>query len=63
MDSDLRGLQAHLGRTKGNGAVEHNGKQLPRATVISLVEYGIKKGYKYLSELTDEDIETVINKK
>jgi len=61
MDADLNGLKRYLQTHKNNGAVEHNGKQLPRRIVIGIVNHGISLGYAKLSQITDEETDKIIN--
>lgn len=41
-------------------AFEHNGKQMTKEQVRKTLVYGIQKGYKNISELTDEEVDSII---
>ena len=40
---------------------EHNGKPMSKNEVKSLLEYGLKRGYKYTNEFTDEEVNKILN--
>jgi hypothetical protein len=44
-------------------AFEHKGKPMTKDQVRKVLTYGIKKGYKTTKELTDDEVDAVLNGK
>jgi len=58
MDADIDFALKHFGKIWS--AIEHNGKRLSREEVKALLLHGKGKGYKSISQLTDEEIDGVL---
>lgn len=39
---------------------EHRGKRMTKKQVTSVLQYGIKKGYKSTSEISDSEVDNII---
>ena len=59
MDADLKGCLNQLDRSYK--AFEHNGQPLYKHQVKSILEYGLAKGYKSLSQISDEETEKILS--
>jgi len=59
MDADIQGALNQL--NKSYRAFEHKGKSLTKNQVKTILEYGLKKGYKYTNEFSDEEVDNIIN--
>ena len=60
MDADIQGCLNSINRSWR--AFEHNGKPMTKIQVEKVLEYAISKGYKFVSEITDEEFDNVIDK-
>ena len=58
MKADLKGALKQLNLSYR--AFEHKGKSMTKIQVKAVLEYGINKGYKDTSELTDKEIDDII---
>mgnify|MGYP000712282270 CR=1 FL=1 len=58
MNADLKGALANL--NKAWSAFTHNGKPLSKEQVKALLQYGISKGYESTADLTDPEIDHVL---
>lgn len=58
MDADLQGCLNQLDRSYK--AFEHNGQPMYKHQVKAILEYGLVKGYKALSEISDEETEKIL---
>ena len=58
MHADLKGALEQI--NKSYRAFEHKGNKMTKEQVKKVLEYGIKKGYKSTSELTDEEVDKVL---
>jgi len=58
MHADLKGALEQI--NKSYRAFEHRGNKMTKEQVRKVLEYGIKKGYKSTSELTDEEVDKVL---
>ena len=61
MHADLQGALNQI--NKSWRAFTHRGKPMSKEQVRRCLEYGIKKGYKTTSELTDKEIDNIIGTK
>lgn len=61
MDADLQGCLNQLDRSYK--AFEHNGQPLYKHQVKAILEYGLAKGYKLLSQISDEETERILSMK
>lgn len=59
MYADIQGCLNQINRSWK--AFEHNGKPMTKEQVKSVLTYGKLKGYEKVSELSDEEIETVLS--
>ena len=59
MDADINGALEQINRSYK--AFEHKGKSLTKIQVKRILEYGVKKGYKYTSQLTDIEVDNILN--
>ena len=59
MHADLQGALNQI--NKSWKAFEHKGKKMTKAQVKSVLEYGISKGYKSTSELSDKEVDELLN--
>ncbi len=62
-DADINGFIDHIERG-GSGwkAVEHNGNNMTKAQVLWALKLGKQKGFKSISQITDEMIEKAIKR-
>jgi len=58
MNADLKGALQQLNRSYK--AFEHKGKRMTKQQVKAVLEYGIKQGYKHTGQLSDDEIDNVI---
>lgn len=61
MNADIKGALKQL--NKCWPAFEHNGKSMTKQQVKSVLEYGLKKGYKSISEIKDNEIDAILSTK
>jgi len=59
MDADIKGCLNQI--NKSYKAFEHNGKSMTKQEVKAVLEYGISKGYKVVSELSEDEINQILN--
>jgi hypothetical protein len=59
MHADLKGALAQL--NKSYSSFEHRGKKMTKQQVKAVLEYGILKGYKTTKEISDEEVDKIIN--
>lgn len=59
MDADVKGALRQI--NKSWRAFVHNGKPMTKEQVFNVLTYAISKGYKSTSELTDEEVNKIIN--
>ena len=60
MNADIKGALERL--NKSYKAFTHKGKRMTKKQVRTVLEYGIKKGYVHTGQLTDEEVDEIINK-
>lgn len=61
MHADLKGALLNINRSYK--AFEHKGEKMTKKQVKKVLEYGINKGYKSTAELTDEEVDSILNSK
>lgn len=59
MNADIKGALEQI--NKSWMAFEHNGKHMTKNQVKAVLEYGLEKGYKSTNELTDKEVDDVLN--
>ncbi len=59
MHADLKGALIQI--NKSWRAFKHRGKSMTKIQVKAVLEYGIRKGYKTTNELSDEEVDAIIN--
>ncbi len=59
MDADIQGCLKAI--NKSYRAFEHNGKSMTKEQVKKVLEYGLGKGYKAISELSDKEIDSILH--
>ena len=59
MHADLQGALDQINRSYK--AFEHRGKKMSKEQVRKVLVYGLKKGYKTTAELTDSEVDAVLN--
>ena len=56
-------IQGSLNQFENNWMFfEHKGKQMSKAEVRAVLEFGLEQGYKSTGELQDEDVDRIISK-
>jgi hypothetical protein len=60
MHADIQGALNQI--NKSWSAFEHKGKAMTKQQVKAVLEYGLSKGYKYTNELSDNEVDKIINK-
>lgn len=58
MDADIAGCLKAI--NKSYKVFERNGRPMTKEQVRAVLTYGLSKGYKAVSELSDEEINTVL---
>ena len=58
MDADIKGCLSHI--NKSYRVFEHKGESMSKEQVKKVLEYGLSKGYKSTSELSEQEIDTVL---
>jgi hypothetical protein len=61
MEADLAGALEQLNESWE--VFEHNGKPMTKNQVRKVLVYGLNKGYKSTSELSDEEVDNILNEK
>jgi len=61
MHADIKGALAQI--DKWWKVFEHNGQRMTKSQVRAVLEYGVSKGYKTTDQISDEEVESIINKK
>ena len=61
MDADIQGCLVQINKVWR--AFEHNGKPMTKSQVTKVLIYGFNKGYKSVSQLTDEEINRILETK
>jgi len=59
MDADILGALQQI--NKSWKAFEHKGMPMTKEEVRKVLQYGIKKGYKTTSQLTDDEVDKVLS--
>lgn len=59
MDADIKGALAQINRSWR--AFVHNGSPMSKKEVKAVLEYGVSKGYTKVSQLSEQEINSVIN--
>jgi len=59
MHADLKGALKQLNTSYR--AFEHNGKRMTKIQVKKILEYGIKKGYETTAEISDKEVDSLLN--
>lgn len=59
MHADIQGALNQINRSYK--AFTHNGKKMSKSEVKKVLEYGLKRGYKTTDELTDEEVDIILN--
>lgn len=60
MDADIKGCLNQIDRSWK--AFEHNGKPMTKMQVKKVLMYGLSKGYQTVSQITDQEVDNVLNK-
>jgi hypothetical protein len=60
MDADIKGCLNQINRSWK--AFEHNGKPMTKSQVKAVLEYGLSKGYVSVSQISDVEVESILNK-
>lgn len=60
MDADIAGALAQINTSWK--AFEHEGKPMTKNQVKHCLEYGLEKGYKSVSELTETDLKIALKR-
>ena len=64
MNASILGLHNYLIKhPKQNGNVEYKGDELTRSQVLKILRFGLKNGRKTLGDITDEEVENILNQK
>jgi len=58
MNADIKGALEQI--DKSYICFEHNGKPMTKAQVKKVLEYGLKKGYNSTSQLTNKEVDKVL---
>lgn len=61
MHADLKGALEQI--DKAYKAFEHRGQRMSKEQVRKVLKCGISKGYKTTAELSDEEVDSVLNSK
>lgn len=59
MHANIKGALQQI--NKSYRAFEHNGKSMTKQQVKAVLEYGLSKGYETTGELTDDEVDKIIN--
>jgi len=59
MDADIKGCLNQINVSWK--AFEHNGKRMTKTQVKAVLEYGLSKGYEVVSQITDFDVDKILN--
>lgn len=59
MDASIKGALKLINRSYK--AFEHKGKSMTKDEVKRILEYGLSKGYEFTSQLSDEEIDAILN--
>lgn len=59
MDADIKGCLNQINRSWK--AFEHNGKPMTKMQVKKVLQYGLSKGYETVSQITDQEVNLVLN--
>ena len=59
MNADIAGALEQL--EKSYRAFEHRGKPMTKNEVRKVLKYGISKGYKHTGQLTDNEVDQILN--
>lgn len=59
MNADLAGALKQINRSYK--AFEHKGQKMSKEQVRKVLEYGLSKGYKTTTELSDEEVDKVLS--
>lgn len=59
MKADIKGALKQL--NKSWKCFEHNGKRMTKQQVKAVLEYGLKKGYEHTGQLTDDEVDFVLD--
>lgn len=60
MHADIKGAYARIKSSWKN--FEHRGRPMTFNQVKAVLEYAINKGYKTTAELTEEEVDKIVNK-
>jgi hypothetical protein len=58
MKADIKGALEQI--NKSYKAFEHKGKKLTKQQVKEVLKYGLAKGYRHTGELTDNEVDGVL---
>ncbi len=58
MDADVQGCLNQI--NKSWKAFEHNGKPMTKLQVKAVLQYAVLKGYKLVSEISDEEVNKIL---
>lgn len=58
MDADIKGALEQI--NKSYKAFEHRGKRMTKLQVKKVLEYALEKGYKSTGELSDSEVDTIL---
>ena len=59
MNADVKGALAQL--NKSWSAFTHKGERMSKSEVKAVLEYAVSKGYKTTAELSDNEVDQIIN--
>ena len=59
MNADIIGALEQINRSYL--AFEHKGKRMTKEQVRKVLKYGLCKGYKHTGQLSDEEVDSVLN--
>ena len=58
MDADIKGALEQI--NKSYRAFEHNGQSMSKHQVMKVLEYGLSKGYKAVSQISDDEVDRIL---
>lgn len=59
MDADIQGCLNQIDRSYK--AFEHNKERMTKRQVKAVLEHGLSKGYEKVSQISDEEVDEIIN--
>ena len=58
MDADIKGALEQI--NKSYKAFEHKGKKMSKEQVRKVLEYGLSKGFKAVSQISDDEVDILL---